>query len=81
MSEAEAKPKVDDGGFLLSEEEAEGLARYVDNLRLLIKDMWRGMCGYGHDCRTCDHVKYNSEKNFLECEFRTRMRGLGIEVD
>lgn len=51
----------------------------MHDMRELIADMWRGMCGFGHDCRTCEHYElYEGEKYVGECEFWRRMRGLGI---
>lgn len=50
-------------------------------LRELVADMWRGMCNnYSRNCFVCRHYPRAASPN-CECEFRTRMRELGIEVD
>lgn len=50
-------------------------------LRELVADMWNGMCGYGHDCRYCEHYELYAEQRFVgECEYHRRMRELGVEV-
>jgi len=57
------------------EEELARLRERIASLEKLIADMWRGMCGYGRDCLTCD--RYNGKTR--DCEFRTRMREMGVE--
>lgn len=55
-----------------------------DNVKLreLVRDMWNGMCGYGHDCRFCEHYELYEGQRFVgECEYHRRLRELGIEVD
>lgn len=51
-------------------------------LRELVRDMWNGMCGYGHDCRSCEHYELCAGQRFVgECEYHRRIHELGIEVD
>lgn len=56
------------------------LERENAKLRELVRDMWRGMCGYAHNCFVCSHYQPIGVAPG-ECEFFTRMRELGIEVD
>lgn len=58
-----------------------GEAEETAKLRELVADMWRGMCNnYSRNCFVCRHYPRAASPN-CECEFRTRMRELGIEVD
>lgn len=50
-------------------------------LRELVRDMFDGMCGYEHDCRSCEHYELHEGQRFVgECEYHKRMRELGVEV-
>ena len=60
--------------------EMERLEAENAKLRELVRDMWNGMCGYGHDCRFCEHYELCEGQRFVgECEYRRRMRELGVE--
>lgn len=44
--------------------------------------MWNGMCGYEHDCRSCEHYELHEGQRLVgECQYHARMRELGVEVD
>ena len=58
-----------------------GLADENAKLRELVRDMWNGMCGYAHDCRSCEHYElYEGQRLVGECQYHARMRELGVEV-
>ncbi len=63
-------------------ETLEGIAEQserIASLEELVADMWNGMCGYGHDCRSCEHYELYAEQRFAgECEYYRRMRELGV---
>ena len=52
----------------------------INSLEDLVRDMWHGMCGYGHDCYRCDHMRIVVDGTRM-CEYRLRMVELGIEVE
>lgn len=50
-----------------------------ERLRELVRDMWNGMCGYEHECRSCEHYELYEGQRFVgECEYHRRMRELGV---
>ena len=70
---------MDDIGLL--ETIIAGIDEENAKLRELVRDMWRGMCNsYSRNCFACKHYPRTASQK-CECEFRTRMRELGIEVD
>lgn len=70
------------GAVRAANERIDLLEHENDNLRGLVRDMWNGMCGYRHDCRSCEHYELYAEQRFAgECEYHRRMRELGIEVE
>ena len=47
----------------------------IEELEMLVRDMWQGMCSYEHDCRVC--ARYDGK----DCEYIRRIKALGIEVE
>ena len=61
-------------------EACEGIRQHAEriaSLEELVLDMWNGMCGYGHDCRSCEHYKMHEGQRLVgECQYHIRMREL-----
>lgn len=58
----------------------EEVSRHINELHELVRDMWNGMCGYAHDCRSCEHYELYEGQRFVgECEYHRRMRELGVD--
>lgn len=65
--------------YIEAEREVDQLQAENARLRELVADMWDGMCGYTHECRSCEHYElYEGQRFAGECEYHKRMRELGV---